>query len=399
MQRLSQRFSGALCLGALLVALPACDQADPMQGDPVRGRPAGSLDRSTPFFAAREAGEWEWIGASGENPVPGGPGDIGMMCRDGSATGFGFRPGSEEDVLLFLKGGGFCYDGATCSLSPSHFDSTDFDRFASATGTRGIFDSENPENPFAGWSAIYVPYCTGDVHAGNATDRVVSGAGTQQFVGYRNLERVLAAMDGRLASRQRVVLAGTSAGGYGTVLTYGLVASAFAPTPVHLLNDSGALPRDNRVLLPEQQQAVRDLWSLGEALKFASACTACTRPNGDGLEYVLPFYAYTYSDRHFGYISYLHDGGGPFADALIDLRSVYVSNGVTDSLPNIGTYYADGRKHTFLLDDRRFYDTEIVTASTTLPLSQWLHDVFVDQASPYHADPDSIYAPGACCAP
>ena len=33
----------------------------------------------------------------------------------------------------------------------------------------GIFDFDDAENPFAGYSFVYVPYCTGDVHLGDAT--------------------------------------------------------------------------------------------------------------------------------------------------------------------------------------------------------------------------------------
>ena len=36
---------------------------------------------------------------------------------------------------------------------------------------RGIFDRSNPENPFRDFGVIFVPYCTGDVHIGDASRR------------------------------------------------------------------------------------------------------------------------------------------------------------------------------------------------------------------------------------
>jgi len=47
-------------------------------------------------------------------------------------------------------------------------------------------------NPVADWSYIYVPYCTGDVHGGNATGSVPGVTGTQDFAGYTNVTQYLA---------------------------------------------------------------------------------------------------------------------------------------------------------------------------------------------------------------
>ncbi|MBL1135963.1 MAG: hypothetical protein HND46_11645 [Chloroflexi bacterium] len=51
----------------------------------------------------------------------------------------------------------------------------------------GIFDLENPENPFADYNMVFVPYCTGDVHIGNreATYEVEASDGSNHHLPLR----------------------------------------------------------------------------------------------------------------------------------------------------------------------------------------------------------------------
>ena len=49
----------------------------------------------------------------------------------------------------------------------------------------GIFDFANPMNPFADFSVVYVPYCTGDVHIGN-TDHDYGDGVVIEHKGYVN---------------------------------------------------------------------------------------------------------------------------------------------------------------------------------------------------------------------
>ena len=32
----------------------------------------------------------------------------------------------------------------------------------------GVFDDDNRRNPFKDWSKVFIPYCTGDLHAGSS---------------------------------------------------------------------------------------------------------------------------------------------------------------------------------------------------------------------------------------
>ena len=92
---------------------------------------------------------------------------------------------------------------------------------------------------------MYVPYCTGDVHAGNRKDATVSGVtGKQQFVGYVNVANDLKRIVPSFPGLTKVLLTGVSAGGFGAASNYVQMAKAFGSVPVYELDDSG--PPDAR---------------------------------------------------------------------------------------------------------------------------------------------------------
>ena len=84
-------------------------------------------------------------------------------------------PFDVEKLVLFLEGGGACWDELTCySLQTAANITTGFGepqlrkRMGSVSG--GLFDRASATNPFKDASFVYVPYCTGDVHAGELLD-------------------------------------------------------------------------------------------------------------------------------------------------------------------------------------------------------------------------------------
>ena len=109
-----------------------------------------------------------------------------------------------------------------------------------AGGGAGVFDRTDAKNPMADWNFVYVPFCTGDVHAGDKTNATVSGVtGPQQFVGYVNMTRYLARIVPTFPGLTKVLLTGVSAGGFGAAANYPQTARAFGSVPVYDLDDSG----------------------------------------------------------------------------------------------------------------------------------------------------------------
>ena len=89
------------------------------------------------------------------------------VCSDGSAYRFFVRPGDPEKLLVYFQGGGACWFGANCDL---HLDPSYKPRVArdEPERYRGIFDFEHPDNPFTAYTVVMAPYCSADVHLGNA---------------------------------------------------------------------------------------------------------------------------------------------------------------------------------------------------------------------------------------
>ncbi|MCH7788969.1 MAG: hypothetical protein IH940_05955, partial [Acidobacteria bacterium] len=114
----------------------------------------------------------------------------GCVCTDGSEYIYFSRTNNPEKVLLYYQGGGACFSEEMCDFNSGSYDATiDPDEHPSDPGS-GIFELDNPNNPFADWSIIFMPYCSGDVFLGDTTnDYDDDGDGevlTIEHRGYRN---------------------------------------------------------------------------------------------------------------------------------------------------------------------------------------------------------------------
>ena len=140
------------------------------------------------------------------------------MCSDGSGFNFFVHRGDPAKVVFFLEGGGACFDAATCGP-----DSTAFKRGVGDTldVSTGIFEFANPDNPFADWSMVYVPYCTGDVHLGDKTMDYGNGV-VIEHKGYVNASTALTAMRDLFPGLEDLVVTGESAGSIPSPLYAGL---------------------------------------------------------------------------------------------------------------------------------------------------------------------------------
>ncbi|MBV8758559.1 MAG: hypothetical protein JO257_14835 [Deltaproteobacteria bacterium] len=315
------------------------------------------------------------ITACGGTSTPsGGPPDLGTtpkqwtyvpidgsQCIDGSPTGIGVNPGTNGDLLIYLEGGGACFNSGTCPHA-SHLNGWGPADFASNIGPYniGIFDRTDDLNPFHDATFVFIPYCTGDVHAGSKPD----GMGGRHFVGYGNVGHALDYLIPKSTKVTRVILSGSSAGGFGALINYDRTATAFGTTPVDLLDDSGP-PLEDSVMTPCLQKMFRDMWNLDAALP--ASCTVCTQADGGGLENALPFLADKYPDRRLGLVTSTQDGtirsfyGYGYPDCVAGASdplmpaSVYES-GITELRDvklaghnNFRVYSKDSMEHVWLL--------------------------------------------------
>ena len=180
----------------------------------------------------------------------------GAVCGNGSPYKFFInRVPNTRNTIVYLEGGGACWDYASCS------------------GQSGIRGARNPDgiandymsllNPGASlvspfvvrlhpwtrvktqnWNMVYVPYCTGDIYSGDKV-AVYEDPQSQQAPliwhhnGLRNMRAVVGWLKDNLPRPTQMLTTGCSAGGAGSLTNYAPTRQDIAPTRSFLINDSG----------------------------------------------------------------------------------------------------------------------------------------------------------------
>ncbi len=162
--------------------------------------------------------------------------DDGPICLYGTPYQVYVRPGTSENVLFYLEGGGACWNNRNCwNNTRAKIDANPLLPLQLLRG--GIFSPSPQFNPLAGWTVIYVPYCDGSVFTGdNVADYE---QGTVWHRGLSNLSTGVDVMKSLYPNPPRIVVSGSSAGGFGTFSGYGVMRLAYPTTEILVLNDSG----------------------------------------------------------------------------------------------------------------------------------------------------------------
>ncbi|MCB1691973.1 MAG: hypothetical protein KDI19_04360 [Pseudomonadales bacterium] len=152
--------------------------------------------------------DWEAIS-------PGGA----TQCAYGTPYTFFVRKADPARVLVFFQGGGACWSSQNCDLkSRPSFDPFVGESDNPAANPHGIFDFDNPANPLADFTMLFVAYCSGDVHLGDvARDypiRDETGYDKRLHIEHRGYANAMAALSWLASntSPRQLVVAGASAG-------------------------------------------------------------------------------------------------------------------------------------------------------------------------------------------
>lgn len=314
-----------------------------------------------------------------------------MKSRNGDDMGYGalLNPNSDK-LLIFLDGGGACFNELTCAFNLSSFNEEDFnDRINSETSL--ILNRNNPENQFAEWNFIFVPYATGDVHAGsNASAQVPNGGPNgQAMLGRNNITIILNDLKTYFDNNgglSEVVLAGSSAGGFGVMPNYFQLKSILATNvPTTAIVDAGQVFLDNSLLTPCLVNQWESLWNISGS--FPSDLNTIVQNDYDyDIQKVYEYSSLKYPEDNFGFLSYYEDGtntffygfgqddcayppagpvsGAGFKNGLLDLQNDLLGN-----LNNWKVFYKNGTSHVFLSDSE--FD-QTINGKT---LNQWLEDL------------------------
>lgn len=243
------------------VALAAACSSDEAGGSATTAEPTTTVAPSTaaPTTAAPTTASPTTaapLDARFEEVVPGGD----CQCADGSEFSFWVKEADPAKVLFYFQGGGACFSKETCSFADGTYK-VRADGDDPNTLGEGIFDQANDANPFLGWSVVYVPYCTGDVHMGNGEHDYGDGL-VIQHRGYVNGLAALDELVARFPSAEQVVVTGESAGGVPTPLFAGLTGDELPDADITAIADSsGAYPE-----LGPLNAAIGGLWGTMNAV-------------------------------------------------------------------------------------------------------------------------------------
>ncbi len=174
------------------------------------------------------------------------PGGATTCCR-GTEFFFYVRPGSVNRVVVEFIGGGACWDAATCAPNSGLFyDSAELTQVAIRGGNLpgfgipldGIYNRTRADNPFKDWYHVVIPYCTGDLHWGNASQDY--GSLHIEHRGAVNARAVLDWLYKNFAAPEMIFATGCSAGALGSVVWSAELMRHYTNTRVIQFGDSEA---------------------------------------------------------------------------------------------------------------------------------------------------------------
>lgn len=328
-------------------------------------------------YAPHDAG---YSDAGGGAAFTGTPGSWEGLTMDGARCGNGsplviavnLSPTSSTDLVVFFQGGGACWDGTTCFGIGTASHTTDTltpgEVVAEASGGTPFVFERNAQNPFQNANYVYIPYCTGDAHAGNnVATYIVSGTPTtMHFEGAHNAEVVFQRALMTWPSTTHVTLIGVSAGGYGVLANWFRAQDIFTGARVDALDDSG-LPLD---VPASRWRQMLTAWGFN----FPTECSSC-----DSMADALPYYATTMTLPHrYALLAFLDDTVIPgffgvttptIHTGLVALRTT------TSATANQRTFYVNDAGHVVM-------QTPDLTAGASGPtVRQWVTQFATDDAA------------------
>ncbi len=320
-------------IAACILLLGACGSSQP----PAPAAAVADLDGLAPA--------WNTIAGSGES-----------VCSDGSAYRFFVRPGDPRKLLVYFQGGGACWSHRTCSpeRQPSYKVNVADDEPARYAG---IFDFENPANPFREHSIVFAPYCSADVFLGDAVVEYTAEADadstappvTIQHKGLANAATVLAWTFEHFFAPEEVFVTGSSAGSIPSPYYAMKLADAYPQARIAQLGDgSGGYRRDAANASPQES------WGTVAALSEEPAFADLTEENFS-YERLYISAAETHPQVRFAQLDTAEDEtqrrfltmGGSTTATLLPLLKANQAD-IRAAVPNFVSFIAGGELHVLL---------------------------------------------------
>jgi hypothetical protein len=236
---------------------------------PDAGAPSneGGQRRAAELDVLESTGLTKYLGAAKPSSTESGPNGVatytfdiadGPECLRGEPYRMSTRDQGSDNLFIYLQGGGSCSSAVCSATTPAN---------AMISGN-GIFDTSDAANPVASWNLVYVPYCDGSLHYG---DRDHANEDPPRYHrGLRNLSAALEVGLEAFPAPKQIFLAGSSAGGLGTIYASMLVRLLYPGVKLAVFNDAGI-----GISTPDGVRArlTRDEWATGQLIP--DACADC----------------------------------------------------------------------------------------------------------------------------
>ncbi len=295
---------------------------------------AGALGLGTPAHASALVGAIAELLIDGGNNYGWQKVELpGTKCGNGSQYKFWIHKTQSPNLLMLFEGGGACWDYDTCSGRAGKLGAAntngladDYMNSLKAKYASPLVNGADPGLPFRsrtdlvtkGWNIVYMPYCTGDVHIGNATTTYEDPTGGQPALtfyhsGYANTVAAARYAKTQFPSIQKLLVTGYSAGGTASSATYFFLRNILGPQKGYFLNDSGPIyyaPNADDNSRPLQNR-IRAAWNLDTVYKELPAPFTVEDQGSinDMLAKVFPQdrFAYTAYSRDYNYSRFSYE--------------------------------------------------------------------------------------------
>jgi len=351
------------------VALFGCGSSDPV----------GDLPPDTAFQTISPTGPIEYEGKQ-----------LFPKCMDGSPYHFFAKRGSVNKLLMYYQGGGACWEQLTCSL-PACDTSVDVDGSDNPNGrSTGFADLSDPNNPFRDWHIVFVPYCSCDIHFGDAAQDYPLHV---EHRGYHNA-RVAEKYARESFPRPEVVfVTGSSAGAYGAFFQAPLLHKAFPRADFNVLADAGNgvitqdfleqyFPNWNfEANLPSDIPGLREVLESGGGIPAYTEVIAHHFPETNWAHYTTAYDGGTGGQT--GFYNLMLNGNNPIealtwwegSCAFNDQMRLQALETAAANPSNYRYYIGTGSRHTMWGSDKVYADT----TGGVPPIVEWIGDMIAHE--------------------
>ncbi len=195
------------------------------------------------------------------------------------------RQAATDQLLIHFDGGGACWDAETCAVEGGTFSPD----VGVPPGRRsGVFDLDYPDNPFADYSMLVVPYCTGDLHLGDRAATYTTGpedGEAETFtIPHRGLVNGHTALQwayDRFDAPEQIVVTGSSAGAVAVPFYADQLARRYPEARVIGLGDAAGAYRSTAA---GENSEIPSRWGVPEVLQRYEGWEDFSGSNNTGIE-------------------------------------------------------------------------------------------------------------------